>query len=179
MAILKEHLKNVNLAWLRLATLSPPYARYLWKSVLIHRHSILICLLRRLEWGMGSASKAYRQLLLPLPFNPCKRDLLLENIYRLYNMRVRRIGISRSATSSGTRSTNYKKLKFIRFEAVVSCLFQCCLLFRFFFTGTIGSVHSGRGKWKATHCFHVHAHSSHHHSHHHPIHHLIGFTLTA
>lgn len=46
------------------------------------------------EWGMGSAPKVYRQLNLPLPFDPRVRDLRLSNIYRLYNFRVRRTGIS-------------------------------------------------------------------------------------
>ena len=46
------------------------------------------------EWGMGSAPKVYRQLNLPLPFNAQLRQLRLTNIYRLYNFRVRRTGIS-------------------------------------------------------------------------------------
>jgi len=46
------------------------------------------------EWGMGSALKCYRLLMLPLPWNPKKRAVRLENIYRLYNLRVRRTGIS-------------------------------------------------------------------------------------
>jgi hypothetical protein len=43
---------------------------------------------------MGSAPKTYRQLMLPLPYAPGKRQLMLENIYRLYNVRVRRTGLS-------------------------------------------------------------------------------------
>ncbi|RHZ26679.1 hypothetical protein DYB31_008490 [Aphanomyces astaci] len=46
------------------------------------------------EWGMGSATKVYRQLLLPLPYNPTLRGMRLDNIFRLYNYRVRRCGIS-------------------------------------------------------------------------------------
>jgi hypothetical protein len=46
------------------------------------------------EWGMGSAEKVYRRLLIPLPYNPHLRQLRLKNIYRLYNFRVRRTGIS-------------------------------------------------------------------------------------
>jgi hypothetical protein len=46
------------------------------------------------EWGMGAVSKVYRQLTNKLPFNPTTRRILLENIYRLYNFRVRRTGIS-------------------------------------------------------------------------------------
>ncbi|RHY11309.1 hypothetical protein DYB36_005419 [Aphanomyces astaci] len=46
------------------------------------------------EWGMGSATKVYRQLLLPLPYNPALRSVRLNNIFRLYNFRVSRCGIS-------------------------------------------------------------------------------------
>jgi hypothetical protein len=46
------------------------------------------------EWGMGAACKVYRQLMLPLPFNPECRAQRLTNIFRLYNFRVRRTGIS-------------------------------------------------------------------------------------
>jgi hypothetical protein len=46
------------------------------------------------EWGMGAACKVYRQLSLPLPYNPQKRALRLTNVFRLYNFRVRRTGIS-------------------------------------------------------------------------------------
>lgn len=46
------------------------------------------------EWGMGSTSKCFRQLLMPLPFDPVVRGRRIENIYRLYNLRVRRTGIN-------------------------------------------------------------------------------------
>ncbi|KAG9408593.1 hypothetical protein AC1031_020449 [Aphanomyces cochlioides] len=46
------------------------------------------------EWGMGSVSKVYRQLLLPLPYDPDIRALRLSNMFRLYNLRVRRTAIS-------------------------------------------------------------------------------------
>ena len=46
------------------------------------------------EWGMGAAVKVYRQLALPLPYNPHVRGRRLVNIFRLYNFRVRRTGIS-------------------------------------------------------------------------------------
>ncbi|ETV65885.1 hypothetical protein H257_17526 [Aphanomyces astaci] len=40
------------------------------------------------EWGMGvSRFRVYRQLLLPLPYNPLKRRTRLDNIFRLYNFR--------------------------------------------------------------------------------------------
>ncbi|EGZ17943.1 hypothetical protein PHYSODRAFT_501639 [Phytophthora sojae] len=43
---------------------------------------------------MGCASKFYRQLLLPLPFDPARRSVRIFNIYHLYNLRVRSTGIS-------------------------------------------------------------------------------------
>ncbi|KAF0768492.1 hypothetical protein AaE_002778 [Aphanomyces astaci] len=46
------------------------------------------------EWGMGAVEKVYRQLLLPLPFDPTLRHKRLSNMYKLYNFRVRRTGIS-------------------------------------------------------------------------------------
>ncbi len=46
------------------------------------------------EWGMGAITKVYRLLQLPLPFDPAARGLRLQNIFRLYNFRVRRTGIS-------------------------------------------------------------------------------------
>ncbi|ETO63233.1 hypothetical protein F444_19048 [Phytophthora nicotianae P1976] len=46
------------------------------------------------EWGMGSAERCYRRLQLRLPFDPQERGRLLRNIYRLYNFRVRKTGIS-------------------------------------------------------------------------------------
>lgn len=46
------------------------------------------------EWGMGSTPKCFRRLLMPLPYNPIVRGRRIENIYRLYNLRVRRTGIS-------------------------------------------------------------------------------------
>ena len=50
------------------------------------------------EWGMGSTSKCFRRLLTPLPFDPVVRGRRIENIYRLYNIRVRRTGISQIRT---------------------------------------------------------------------------------
>lgn len=50
------------------------------------------------EWGMGSTSKCFRRLLMPLPFDPVVRGRRVENIYRLYNLRVRRTGISQIRT---------------------------------------------------------------------------------
>jgi hypothetical protein len=50
------------------------------------------------EWGMGSAPKCFRQLQLPLPYNQNTRNIRLNNIYRLYNFRVRTTGISQIKT---------------------------------------------------------------------------------
>lgn len=41
------------------------------------------------EWGMGAVEKVWRILLLLLPFNPNQRRIRLNNVYRLYNLRVR------------------------------------------------------------------------------------------
>ena len=46
------------------------------------------------EWGMGSVEKVWRQLLLPLPYNQHIRMVRLENIFRLFNFRVRTTNIS-------------------------------------------------------------------------------------
>lgn len=46
------------------------------------------------EWGMGAACKVYRQLSLPLPYDPARRGMRITNICRLYNYRVRMTGIS-------------------------------------------------------------------------------------
>ncbi|KAG6942491.1 hypothetical protein JG688_00018091 [Phytophthora aleatoria] len=46
------------------------------------------------EWRMGSAPQCYRQLKIPLPFDPTNRGRRISNIYRLYNFRVRQTGIS-------------------------------------------------------------------------------------
>ena len=49
-------------------------------------------------WGVGSIEKAWRQLLLPLPFNPQTRRRRLSNIFRLWNYRVRTTKISQIGT---------------------------------------------------------------------------------
>jgi hypothetical protein len=46
------------------------------------------------EWGMGCVPKVYRLLQLPLPFNQAIRGRRLSNMFRLYNYRVRKTGIS-------------------------------------------------------------------------------------
>ncbi len=46
------------------------------------------------EWGMGAVEKIFRRLLLKRPFDKTKRQLRLDNIYRLYTLRVRITGIS-------------------------------------------------------------------------------------
>jgi hypothetical protein len=46
------------------------------------------------EWGMGSPTKVYRQLAIPLPVDQNVRQLRLDNIHRLYNYRVRTMHIT-------------------------------------------------------------------------------------
>ena len=61
---------------------------------MLRESSAVTSLRQACEWGMGSAPKTFRQLQLPLPYNPEIRAQRLENIYRLYNYRVRTTGIS-------------------------------------------------------------------------------------
>lgn len=46
------------------------------------------------EWGMGAVEKVYRRLMSRLPWNQSIRGRRISNVYRLYNFRVRRTGIS-------------------------------------------------------------------------------------
>lgn len=46
------------------------------------------------EWGMGAVQKPYKRLLLPLPYDKHLRARRLANLFRLYNLRVDRTGIS-------------------------------------------------------------------------------------
>jgi hypothetical protein len=46
------------------------------------------------EWGMGAMEKPFARLTMPLPYNPQLRTIRLSNIFRLFNLRVRRTGIS-------------------------------------------------------------------------------------
>lgn len=46
------------------------------------------------EWGMGAVEKPFRRLTMPLPYDPHKRGLRISNIFHLYNLRVRKSGIS-------------------------------------------------------------------------------------
>jgi hypothetical protein len=46
------------------------------------------------EWGMGAVTKVYRQLLKSLPYHQIRRGRRIDNIFRLYNYRVRTTGIS-------------------------------------------------------------------------------------
>lgn len=51
------------------------------------------------EWGMGSVSKVYKRLLLPLPPDKHTRALRLDNLFRLSNYRVRTTEISQIRTT--------------------------------------------------------------------------------
>ena len=46
------------------------------------------------EWGMGAPSKVFRRLNVRLPYDPRTRKLRLSSIFRLYNCRVRIMGIT-------------------------------------------------------------------------------------
>lgn len=46
------------------------------------------------EWGMGAVQKPFKRLCVPHPYDPQLRSLRIENIHRLYNVRVDRTGIS-------------------------------------------------------------------------------------
>jgi hypothetical protein len=50
------------------------------------------------EWGMGSIEKPFPRILEPLPYNQKLRRVRLENLFRLYNFRVRKTGISQIRT---------------------------------------------------------------------------------
>jgi DDE superfamily endonuclease len=65
---------------------------------LVAMSSAITSIRQAAEWGVGSTSKCFRRLLMPLPYNPIIRGRRIENIYRLYNLRVRCIGISQIHT---------------------------------------------------------------------------------
>ena len=50
------------------------------------------------EWGDGSRLQSISAIDAPVPYNPECRALRLNNIFRLYNFRVRRTGISQIKT---------------------------------------------------------------------------------
>ncbi|KAG9404223.1 hypothetical protein AC1031_005762 [Aphanomyces cochlioides] len=68
----------------------PPDCRYGMQAM----SDCITSLRQAAEWGMGAVTKVYRQLLLPLPYDPDLRALRLNNMFRLYNLLVRRTGIS-------------------------------------------------------------------------------------
>lgn len=72
------------------------------QAALIQLSSCITSLRQACEWGVGSIEKAWRQLLLPLPYDRDIRANRLENIFRLWNYRVRTTGISQ------IRSTFFK-----------------------------------------------------------------------
>ncbi|KAG3091680.1 hypothetical protein PI125_g17355 [Phytophthora idaei] len=61
-------------------------------------HSAITSVWQAAEWGMGSVEKVYHRLLLPLPYEPERRRLMLSNIFHLANYRVRTSGISQIRT---------------------------------------------------------------------------------
>ena len=46
------------------------------------------------EWGMGAVEKPFQRLKMCLPFDPVLRGVRLNNMFKLYNLRVRTTGIS-------------------------------------------------------------------------------------
>ena len=68
----------------------PPQSR----GVALAMSDSLTSLRQACEWGMGAVEKVYQRLLLKLPYDQSRRSLRLNNIYRLYNYRVRTSGIS-------------------------------------------------------------------------------------
>lgn len=64
------------------------------RGFVLQRSAAITSLRQAAEWGMGAVEKVYRRLLLKLPYNQTVRHRRLNNIYRLYNFRVRRTGIS-------------------------------------------------------------------------------------
>ncbi|EGZ10919.1 hypothetical protein PHYSODRAFT_520250, partial [Phytophthora sojae] len=51
------------------------------RLVMLALHNAITSLRQAAEWGMGPASKCYRRLLLPLPYNADKRHVRLLNAY--------------------------------------------------------------------------------------------------
>ena len=65
----------------------------------IESYSTSITSLRQAaEWGMGAIEKAWPRFTQPFPFDPSKRGIMLEILFRLYNFRVRRTGINQINT---------------------------------------------------------------------------------
>ena len=71
------------------------------QAALLEISSAITSLRQNCEWGVGSIEKVWRQLLLPLPYDQNVRKLRLNNIFRLWNFRVRTTGISQIATYFG------------------------------------------------------------------------------
>jgi hypothetical protein len=67
-----------------------PAAREAMKRV---NTQILACR-QACEWGMGAIVKVFQRLLEELPYDGDRRAMRLLNIFRLFNLRVRRTGIS-------------------------------------------------------------------------------------
>lgn len=84
------------------------------------------------EWGMESTSKCFRRLLIPLLFSPKVRGRRIENIYRLYNLRVRRTGISQTRKSFFSYDHLFVFLFFYFFIWDVFFLFIFIFFFSFF-----------------------------------------------
>lgn len=58
------------------------------RSKAVSMHNAISSIRQAAEWGMGSTSKVYHRLNLPLPYDPQLRKVRLDNIFRLANFRV-------------------------------------------------------------------------------------------
>jgi len=66
-------------------------------------HNAIISVRQAAEWGMGSIQKVYSRLNLALPYDPERRGVRLNNLFRLANYRVRTVGISQIRTTFAVR----------------------------------------------------------------------------
>ncbi|RKO92524.1 hypothetical protein BDK51DRAFT_32704 [Blyttiomyces helicus] len=72
-----------------------------YRPALVARSNVITSLHQAAEWGMGSAALVFRRLDQKLPYHPHVRGRRLANIYRLYNLRVCRVGITQIGTVFG------------------------------------------------------------------------------
>jgi hypothetical protein len=64
----------------------------------VRMNNAILALRQAAEWGMGAIEKPFRRLILDLPWDRATRQVRLDNIFRLYNVRVRNLGISQIST---------------------------------------------------------------------------------
>lgn len=64
-------------------------------------HRAIISIRQAAEWGVGSVDKVFHWLHMPLLYDPSLWRTWLNNIFRLANFRVRRVGISQIMRTFG------------------------------------------------------------------------------